>query len=773
MAFLLKMTDGTISIDFISTPYRLRDGGLDIWTPDKKQVWGGESVYSHGSQLITSTFENRRVRAWFHVTGNTRDELLNNISQIERLLENARERSINQTGARVELQYQWEGATNTTYFEVIDGELRWPRNTMSVTQVHQTDEKGRYIIKDFYLILSCAPFAYPISPVNGTPIELSLTNGNGTDITGGLRVWNHDDAGSGDDNWVEIDGVDIDGDYPALVKLFLESEAGEAENTGKIYIGVRKGDLGFVHILEDDGSVTTSQSSDTDAAIADDGGNLTNETTEANEATADDMTLLPATPAQEDAYYFGYAVPFDKFDLNVSTAGAGSWTITWEYWDGDSWEALTSVSDGTNGFTTGGNNEISWLLPTDWAKTSVEQLALSAAVADDNGAYTDETTAANNATTNDMNLLPAAPQIDGEYNYYFGHSNPFDQLKLNIGQAGVGTWALTWEYWNGNIWQALSDVVDGTGNFKVSGTQLVSYERPTDWQTTTINAQGPFYYIRANLSTFTSLTTQPLGTQAWIIPLFAYFVRGRVSVYTSVTTQPLGQQVTMKNGVDDVDYSSGGSFTNVSFTDADGVIDLFEWSLSAAQIEATQGPFRFFGRAREATHWDQEASYSIVVKYGTDVLYQSPWVKPIDTITELMDLGTVFLPPWLVGTPTGLAGLNIALRAMRDEPGQTQLSLDYIALMPQDGGYRVLEYRTTGVDQFEETVDDGWEDSVYHINTSGKRTGLPYGLMPRLTLEPGVDARIYFLQEGVVKNCEITRQMDVQVYVVPTHNALV
>ena len=770
MAFKLLITDGTLSIDFLSTAYKLRDSGLDIMTPNKKQVWGGESVYSHGSQLVTSTFENRRIRVWFQVTGATRDELAQNISSVERILESARQRSIEEQGARVELQYQHEGSSGITYFEILDGQLRWPRDTMSVGQVHQRDEADRFILYDFQLILECDPFAYPISPVNGTPTELSLTNGNGTDVTGGLRVYNHDDATAGHDNWVEIDGADISGDYPAKVKLILESEAGEAELTSKIYIGLRKGDLTFVNILEDDGSTGGSQSSETTSALADDGGAITDETTEANEATADDMTLLPTTPVQNDAYYFGYSTEFDKLDLNISTAGSGSWTILWEYWNG-AWTALANVLDGTVGFTVGGSNEVSWTLPSDWVKKAVNQVALSAAIADDNGSFTDDTTAANNAAANDMTLLPAVPEVNDAY--YFGYSTPVDRLVLNIGTAGVGSWSLAWEYWNGNIWIVLPNISDGTTNFKNVGINNIDFTKPTDWTANIVNAQGPYYYIRARVVTYNSTTTQPLGTQAWMVPIIDYYVRARVSAFTSITTQPLGQQVTINNELGDSDFSSGGTFSNVSFTDVDGEVDIFEWALTGAQIEATQGPFRFFGRTREGTHWDQNASYAIVVKYQNDVLFQSEWRKPIDTITELLDLGTIYLPPWLVGTPTSLAGLTIALRAKRDIIGSTTISFDYIALLPQDGGYRILEYRTTGTGQFEETVDDGWENSVYHVNTSGKKTGLPYGLMPRLELEPGVTARLYFLMEGTIKNCEITRQLDVQVFAVPTHNVLV
>ena len=489
MAFKLLLRDDTQEIDFLGILYHLNDAGLDIVTPKKKQVWGGESVYSHGSQLVTSTFENRKIKIVFQVTGVDRDEIAANVSRIERVIENARQRSIEESGTRVELEYQWDGASGPTYFEVIDGELRWPKETMSVEGVHQRDHNQRWVIYDFVLNLVCAPFAYPISPVSGTPTELALTNGSGSDVTGGLAVWNHDDAtAAAHDNWVELDGADYEGDYPAKVKLILEADSGEAEKTSKIYIGVRKGNLGFTHILEDD-----------DAASA------------------------------------------------------------------------------------------------------------------------------------------------------FGSPSP-------------------------------------------------TY---------------------------------------------------------------------------DVDNSSDDYYTGITFADTDGEIDLIQWALSAAQVEATQGPFRIFGRCHAGDHWGQDASYSISIKYGSDILFQSEWRKPVDTTTELLDFGTIYLPPWLVGTPTDLAGLNISIRANRDTVGSTTINLDYLALMPQDGGYRVLEYRTTGVAQFEFTIDDGWEEVVYHINSSSKKTGLPYGLMPRLELEPGVDHRIYFLQEGTAKNCEITRQMNVQVFVVPTYNVLV
>jgi hypothetical protein len=143
------------------------------------------------------------------------------------------------------------------------------------------------------------------------------------------------------------------------------------------------------------------------------------------------------------------------------------------------------------------------------------QLVVAGAVWYQNGSYGTETTAAQNATANDMHLLAAAPVLQDAY--YFGFNYLWDELLLNIGTSGAGTWVITWEYWNG-AWTALSGVTDHTNAFKAAtGIQTVTWTRPGDWATTTINSVGPMYFIRARLSSYTSITTEPLGTQAWSV----------------------------------------------------------------------------------------------------------------------------------------------------------------------------------------------------------------------------------------------------------------
>jgi hypothetical protein len=95
-------------------------------------------------------------------------------------------------------------------------------------------------------------------------------------------------------------------------------------------------------------------------------GTDTDQTTEAAEATADDMDLMPSA---EDTSYagFGMSVPWSEIQVNVTTAGTGTYTVLWEYWNGiTGWTELTTINDGTDAFKTVGQNTITFDRPSDW-----------------------------------------------------------------------------------------------------------------------------------------------------------------------------------------------------------------------------------------------------------------------------------------------------------------------------------------------------------------------------------------------------------------------
>ena len=123
------------------------------------------------------------------------------------------------------------------------------------------------------------------------------------------------------------------------------------------------------------------------------------------------------------------------------------------------------------------------------------------------GTASDQTFAASNTVDTDANLLAATQALNSAC--HFGSEVRFGELSIDAAALATGTWTLTWEYWDGSSWIALGDVTDGTAGFRTAGEQTVTFSIPDNWATTTINSQGPFYYIRARISAFTSSGVRP------------------------------------------------------------------------------------------------------------------------------------------------------------------------------------------------------------------------------------------------------------------------
>ncbi len=70
----------------------------------------------------------------------------------------------------------------------------------------------------------------------GPRTQVGLTNGNGTNNTSGLTVYNHDDATGSHDNWVEIAGSSVTGSAPALVELSLANANAALTYYDNLYI---------------------------------------------------------------------------------------------------------------------------------------------------------------------------------------------------------------------------------------------------------------------------------------------------------------------------------------------------------------------------------------------------------------------------------------------------------------------------------------------------------------------------------------------------------
>jgi len=92
----------------------------------------------------------------------------------------------------------------------------------------------------------------------------------------------------------------------------------------------------------------------------------TDETAAARDAVLNDLNLCPMTPALGDKYYLGFALPYRRVYIKVSTPGSGNWTNQTYYWNG-AWVAAPAEDDQTGSFITPGTNRIDFTMPGDWA----------------------------------------------------------------------------------------------------------------------------------------------------------------------------------------------------------------------------------------------------------------------------------------------------------------------------------------------------------------------------------------------------------------------
>lgn len=122
-----------------------------------------------------------------------------------------------------------------------------------------------------------------------------------------------------------------------------------------------------------------------------------------------------------------------------------------------------------------------------------------------------ETTLCNDASADDMTLPVTASDV-----FEFAFDNQARHLWVNTSTVGVADWTVQWQYYNGSAYVPLTGVSDGTGGFTVGGLQKVTWDFPAagDWPESTLYSISG-YWIRAEVTSATSVTTPPQGQQAW------------------------------------------------------------------------------------------------------------------------------------------------------------------------------------------------------------------------------------------------------------------
>ena len=105
---------------------------------------------------------------------------------------------------------------------------------------------------------------------------------------------------------------------------------------------------------------------------SDDGGTFTDNTDKANDPSTSSFYVFAATPAVDDAIYFGSSYKFHGLNVDLSVVGAGTGSLDWEYWkETDGWTDLTEtdVTTGASSFKASG--KFTWTAPDSWSGTGV------------------------------------------------------------------------------------------------------------------------------------------------------------------------------------------------------------------------------------------------------------------------------------------------------------------------------------------------------------------------------------------------------------------
>lgn len=154
MAWTYSLTDGTTTVALASGDYIPTVGGFTAPPPRRRMAMGGSNLFRHGSDIVARRYENRTVTLRLRISATDQDTLISDINAIQGLLERAAEFSTFGLGAQVKLNRQWDTATNTTVFYVLEGVLDF--GATELDQVHLQQD----MIFDARLILLCEPFAY-------------------------------------------------------------------------------------------------------------------------------------------------------------------------------------------------------------------------------------------------------------------------------------------------------------------------------------------------------------------------------------------------------------------------------------------------------------------------------------------------------------------------------------------------------------------------------------------------------------------------------------
>lgn len=199
----------------------------------------GNYLYSYmpspgGTERVTETIE-------VGMGGSTAAEVLEGIRDVEQALRLTRQYDENYEGKQWYLQFQPNGASEVLESPVYGGRVEVNRNALRWQLENKQVSVG--------IVVERAGWWEGTSDV-----EVGLTNGNGTSVTGGINVFNCND-GSGispniRNNYVEISG--LNGDMPARCKIEMTNMYNSSTRAYNIWVSRNafSNASSFGHVIE-------------------------------------------------------------------------------------------------------------------------------------------------------------------------------------------------------------------------------------------------------------------------------------------------------------------------------------------------------------------------------------------------------------------------------------------------------------------------------------------------------------------------------------------
>ncbi|MBI5044639.1 MAG: hypothetical protein HZC02_01825 [Candidatus Levybacteria bacterium] len=230
---------------------------------------------------------------------------------------------------------------------------------------------------------------------------------------------------------------------------------------------------------------------------------------------------------------------------------------------------------------------------------------VSGAASEDAGTPVSDLTDAVSATANDMELTPAVGNAGTGDGYYFGSTQPFNMVRVNVGTAASASWTITWKYWNGS-WTTIPGYTDGTTNWTAgTGNRDVTFNPPNDWATTTVVSQN-IYWVKAEITAFTSLTTRPLGTQAWVRNWTQLFGRNNtlasICYFKIASSSTSEEDLLMYTATNETYNGSITSIRDINTKTPFGVASIASYSETNADSYASLGNGTITGVAQSFTN---------------------------------------------------------------------------------------------------------------------------------------------------------------------------